>query len=226
MADHDSGDGSSGECPSSSSEDRPTSDRPAISNRRGTFDRRTPELPTRDRPDHDPLVADHSIAAAEAAARIICLRLLDQRARTRAELAIALAGKGIPDYAATAVLDRFAEVGLIDDAALALQFATARHRERRLAPRAISAALKRRGVEDETIAEAISVIDADSERRAARELVEAKLRRLDGFDPDVATRRLTALLARRGYSSSIVYATVREAIRDRGGDPPESLTDP
>ena len=54
---------------------------------------------------------------------MICLRLLDQRARSRAELADALRRRGVPDDAATRVLDRFVEVGLIDDAALAAGFA-------------------------------------------------------------------------------------------------------
>src|SRR5262249_23857501 len=65
----------------------------------------------------------------ESVARAICLRLLAQRARTRAELAQALRRRGVPDGAAGSVLDRFAEVGLIDDAALA-QNAALTHRER------------------------------------------------------------------------------------------------
>ena len=154
----------------------------------------------------------------ESVARIICLRLLDQRARTRAELATALAKKGVPTDAADAVLDRFTEVGLIDDAAFAASFAAARHQQRRLAPRAITAQLRRRGVGDETIAQAVADIDADSERRAARELVDAKLRRFDGVNPAATTRRLVAMLARRGYSSGIAFATVREALNERGAD--------
>jgi regulatory protein len=153
-------------------------------------------------------------------ARIICLRLLDRQARTRAELATALSRKGIPDDAASTVLDRFAEVGLIDDAAFAQRFAATRHAERRMAPRAITAQLRRRGVADETIADAVSVIDTDSERRTARELVEAKLARLSGLDSSVATRRLTGLLARRGYSSSVAFAAVREALAERGAELP------
>src|SRR6266568_2269882 len=51
----------------------------------------------------------------ESVARAICLRLLTQRARSRAELAEALHRRGVPDDAASAVLTRYAEVGLIDD---------------------------------------------------------------------------------------------------------------
>jgi len=151
----------------------------------------------------------------ETVARLICLRLLDQRARSRAELSIKLAKRGVPEDAANAVLDRFVEVGLIDDGALAVNFAAARHSERRLSARAITTQLRQRGIADETIEVAVSGIDTSSERRAARELVAAKLRRYQDVDPAVATRRLMAMLGRRGYSSSLSFDVVRDALRDR-----------
>src|SRR5690242_9098299 len=82
----------------------------------------------------------------ESVARTICLRLLDRRARSRAELATALRKRGVPDDAATAVLDRFAVVGLIDDAALADTLAAAQHRGRGLAGRAVAVKLRQRGI--------------------------------------------------------------------------------
>src|SRR5579875_2228390 len=78
---------------------------------------------------------EQSVGDPEASARIICLRLLDRRARSRAELAEALRKRGIPDDAASTVLDRLADVGLIDDGALAESMAAAQHRERGLARR-------------------------------------------------------------------------------------------
>src|SRR5580765_8358900 len=62
-----------------------------------------------------------------AVAKEICLRLLTERARSRHELATALRRKGVPDDAARAVLDRFGEVGLIDDATFAEQWVHSRH---------------------------------------------------------------------------------------------------
>ncbi|MDT4945049.1 MAG: regulatory protein, partial [Pseudonocardiales bacterium] len=64
---------------------------------------------------------DQSPGDPEDVARAICLRLLTQRSRSRAELAKALTARGIPAHAARSVLDRFVEVGLIDDSALAAQ---------------------------------------------------------------------------------------------------------
>jgi regulatory protein len=159
----------------------------------------------------------------ESVARTICLRLLDQRARTRAELAGVLHKRGVPDDAATVVLDRFAEVGLIDDAALASSYAAAQHRERGLAGRAVAVKLRQRGVPEPAVQQAVEQIGGDSERAAARALVDKKLRSLAGLDPAVQARRLVGMLGRRGYSAGLAYEVVRAAVAEASGsDPGES----
>ena len=150
----------------------------------------------------------------EEVARIVCLRMLDRRAYTRAELRTALGKRGVPDDAADRVLDRFAETGLIDDAALADGYAAAQHRERGLAGRAVALRLRRRGIADDTVAAAVGQIDRASEVAAARALVVRRLRSLTGLDPAVQARRLVGLLARKGYSPGLAHEVVREVMRD------------
>lgn len=147
----------------------------------------------------------------ESAARVICVRLLDRRAYSRAELAGKLRERGIPDDAAERVLDRYVEVGLINDAALAAGLAGAQHRERGLARRAVAQKLRQRGLQDE-IDDALVGIDADSERQRARELVAKRRRALSELPAEVQFRRLVGLLARKGYPSGVCYAVVREAL--------------
>jgi regulatory protein len=163
----------------------------------------------------------------ESAARIICLRLLDQRARTRAELAQALRKRGIPDDAARTVLDRYAEVGLIDDAALADRMAAAQHQERGLAGRAVAVRLRQRGLDEDLVRTAVGQIDRDSERQMARALVIRRQRSLGALDPAVQARRLVALLARKGYPAGLAYEVVREVLAlDRaGGQEDEPIPD-
>src|SRR5271168_5446837 len=91
----------------------------------------------------------------EAQARQICLRLLTIAPRTRAQLAQALHRRGVPDEAAETVLSRFADVGLIDDAAFARAWVESRHYSRGLSGRALSAELRRRGVAADEIRAAI-----------------------------------------------------------------------
>jgi regulatory protein len=148
----------------------------------------------------------------ESVARLLCLRQLEARARTRAELAAYLAGKGIEDAPATRVLDRFAELGLIDDRALAMQFVSTRHEAQGLARRALGQKLRQRGVDAEIMDQALGQIGLEDETERARALVARKLRSTAGLDPAVQARRLVSMLARKGYSSGVAYRVVREQI--------------
>jgi regulatory protein len=175
---------------------------------RSRADRRSGPGPER---DVDPVVM----------AREICLRLLTDRARTRQELAQALRRKGIPDDAAGTVLERFDEVGLIDDAAFAGQWVRSRHAYRGLARRAIAVELRRKGVDDEVASEALAEVDGESEERRARQLVDRKLRSLTVDTAEqqvVAGRRLVGMLARKGYGAGVAYRVVREALAQHGAE--------
>jgi regulatory protein len=154
-------------------------------------------------------------ADPESAARIICLKLLDTKARTRAELATELRRRNVPIAAAVAVLDRFTELGLIDDAALASSFALTRHAVRGQAGRAIAVQLRRRGVADDVISDAVAQIDPSSEAAAARLIARTRLARMGDVDAATAIRRISGLLARRGYSSAVSSAAVRAALEER-----------
>ena len=59
------------------------------------------------------------------------------------------------------------------------------------------------------------------QRAAARALVDRKLRSMSGLDPQVATRRLAGLLARKGYAAGLAFSVVREALAEHGRDPDE-----
>jgi len=150
----------------------------------------------------------------ENVARQIALRLLESQPRTRADLAQAMARRGVPADAATAVLDRFTEVGLIDDEAFAAAWVTSRHNGRGLGRRALSQELRKRGVDNDTIREAVSTVSADDERDAAATLVERRLRSMTRLPRDTQVRRLVAMLARKGFSQSLAMTVVLEALAD------------
>jgi len=156
-------------------------------------------------------------ADPEAVARKILLDALTGQARSRQELADKLARRGVPDQLAHDLLDRFTEVGLIDDAAYARQWVESRHRSRGLAPRALAQELRRKGVGDDQAKAALEQIDEADQREAARALVDKKLRSMRGLDRQVATRRLAGLLARKGYAAGLAFSVVREAL-DEGDD--------
>ena len=77
--------------------------------------------------------AEDEMGDPESVARGICLRALTGAPKTRQQLADLLAARGVPDDAAEAVLDRFTEVGLIDDAAFARAWVSSRQESMTLA---------------------------------------------------------------------------------------------
>jgi regulatory protein len=155
----------------------------------------------------------------EAAALEICLRLLTAAPRTRAQLDQALRRRGVPQSAADAALDRLAVAGLIDDAAFARAWVDTRHRGRGLARRALTAELRQRGVDEGDVRDAVADLSPEQEAAAARRLVEAKLAATRGRPLATRMRRLTGLLARKGYPAGMAYRVIREALEQEGIDP-------
>ena len=144
----------------------------------------------------------------EELARALCLRLLTARARTRAELAGELTKRGYPDNVSTPVLDRLTDVGLIDDVGFAEQWVHSRRTNAGKGKRTLAAELRTKGVDNDVITTVLSGIDAGAERGRAEQLVRAKLRR-ENLDDDLkVSRRLAAMLARRGYSQTMAYDVV------------------
>src|SRR4051812_9723710 len=148
----------------------------------------------------------------ESVARTICLRLLEAAPRTRAELAKAMAKRNVPTAAAEAVLDRFVEVGLIDDAAFAAAWVESRHRGRKLARTALASELRRKGVDPAVASEALASVTTDDEAAAAEALVRRRIRSMSSASPEVQLRRLVGMLARKGFGASLSYAVARRVV--------------
>jgi regulatory protein len=156
--------------------------------------------------------ADGPPADPEQVARTILLRRLESAPRTRAELTATLRERQVPDDVAQRVLDRFEEVGLIDDLAFARMWVESRQRGRLLSSRALRAELRRKGVPDALVDEALHVVTAEDELGAAREIAARKARSVVGLPRSTQVRRLSGALARKGYSPSVTAQVVREAL--------------
>jgi regulatory protein len=169
----------------------------------------------RERPDDDGPPDEQWLgpeADPESVGRKVLLDQLTGQARSRAELAAKLARKRVPPEVAETLLDRFEDVGLVDDAAFARDWVESRQASRGLAKRALTVELRRKGVASEVIAEAVSEVSAEDEDAAARDLVRRRLRSLSRYDDATVVRRLTGMLARKGYPPSVVFRVVREEV--------------
>ncbi len=167
-------------------------------------------------------------ADQEAVARKILLDQLTGQARSRSELTDKLAAKGVPGETAERLLDRFEEVGLVDDEAFARSWVQSRQSGKGLARRALAQELRRKGIADEVAREALDEVDADDEVEAARVLVRRKLRSVARVDDATAVRRLSGMLARKGYPPGTAFRVVREELAAAGAlaDPALDAVDP
>jgi regulatory protein len=142
----------------------------------------------------------------------------------------------VPDEVTEVTLDRFEELGLVDDEEFARQWARTRQAGRGLARRALAYELRQRGVGDEVVRNALDDPDLDDELETAKALVRRRLagsglgtaRSSPEADRDRQIRRLLGLLARKGYSAAVAARAVREALVELSADPddvPEDIDD-
>lgn len=154
----------------------------------------------------------------ERRARDAVYQLLATRARSRAELMRALRRKGIEEDTADGVLQKFVDVGLVDDAAFAEHWVESRQRHQRLGRKALGFELRRKGIDEGTVADALSQVDEQAEVERARELVRRKLPAMASLDGTTKARRLLGMLARKGYPESLAFRVVREELENSGTD--------
>ncbi len=155
------------------------------------------------------------VAAIEAA-REVALRQLDTRARSTSELHIAITSRGFSEDIADEVVSRLQAVGLVDDRTFAVALARERFSGSGKVGRALVEDLRRKGLDRETIESALAeATGGGAERERAADLVAHRLRSMSGVSRDVAYRRLTGMLARKGYSPGVAIQVVREALDER-----------
>ncbi|MBR8743479.1 regulatory protein RecX [Nocardiopsis sp. MG754419] len=154
----------------------------------------------------------------EAKVRNLVLRMLTHSPRTRAQLERSLYRREYEEELVTRVLDRIEEAGLIDDAAFAKGWVSSRHHSRHLSRRALSQELRTRGIEEETVREAVAEVSDEDETEAARALARKRLAGSRGKDDETRIRRALGALARKGYPAGLSYRIVREELEVEGED--------
>ena len=113
-------------------------------------------------------------------------------------------------------LEGLTRAGLIDDEQFARQVVEHAAGVKLAGRRVILGSLLSKGVSKATAEEAMAGL-GETEDRRARDLAERHAGRLQGVDLQIASRRLFALLIRRGFENDVAKAAVRAAL---GGDQP------
>lgn len=147
----------------------------------------------------------------EQRARNVVLHQLARSAKSTQQLRKILENREIPGEIAERVLERFTEVGLIDDLAYAETIVNSRRNFKGLSKSAIKRELSDKGVAAQHIEKAVESITAEDDFEAAKELATKRMRQMSSLTREVRERRLSGYLGRKGYSSSVVFAAIKFA---------------
>lgn len=130
-----------------------------------------------------------------------------------------LTRKGFEPDVVDEVMARLEQHKLLDDEEFASEWVRSRHLNSAKGRVALRHELRTKGVDELIISEALADIDPDDEREIASGLVARRLTpsvvdRIGGdrAERDKAMRRLVGMLVRRGYSQSLAFEVVGEAL--------------
>ncbi|MFM6939705.1 MAG: regulatory protein RecX [Rhodoluna sp.] len=151
----------------------------------------------------------------EQRARNVLLHQLARSAKSTHQLRQILEKREIPSEIAERVLERFTEVGLIDDAAYAETIVNSRRNIKGLSKSAIKRELNDKGVPSPLIEVATEAITSEDDLVLAQELAGRRIRQMTNLAAEVRHRRLVGYLGRKGFSSAVVFAAIRFAESNR-----------
>ncbi len=166
----------------------------------------------------DALAADIQLAQSRFLCRTAALRLLTRAAQTSAGIATKLKRKGFSHADVTPVVEDLVRRGLINDELYATNFAASRSAGGRTGPRLLRTKLMQRGVPEPIITATLAEITPrrDQLSDAVALLTKTLSRSMTSrrpVEPATQRRRLTALLARRGFDLQICFEAVRIALK-------------
>ncbi|NQX15777.1 regulatory protein RecX [Rathayibacter sp. VKM Ac-2857] len=144
------------------------------------------------------------------------VRGLSRKSLSVAEVEARLYTEGVAEKDAIDILERFARFGYLDDYKMAESLVLQLRERKKLGRSSIMQELRARKLDPDAIATALDEFDGDDEYRTAMELARKRLPSLRSLSDEVAERRLTGFLARRGYAGALVQRVVRETVRKPG----------
>ena len=143
--------------------------------------------------------------------RNVLLYQLARSPKTAHQLRQILEKREIDAEIAESVIQRFIEVGLIDDKLFAETIVNSRRKFKGSSKSVIKRELVEKGVGQELIEDVVSEITPEDELATATDLAVRRIPRLAALERDVRQRRLHGYLARKGYSSNVVIAACKSA---------------
>ncbi|MEK7202044.1 MAG: regulatory protein RecX [Patescibacteria group bacterium] len=137
------------------------------------------------------------------------LKLLGYRARTEKELRERLRDKKYQPEEIDVVLAKLAKIGFVDDQKFAENYVRDKLSISRRGPRRIYFELIKHGVAKEIAEQATKAIEKEEELATAQSLLRSRQRQWAKLEPQAKKRRAIGLLARRGFSSDLIFLLIK-----------------
>lgn len=141
------------------------------------------------------------------------LSLLDYSWRTENEMKKKLRMKGYIDTVIESVIERLKEARLIDDRQIAERIAE-KASDRGIGAYALKRKLKTRGISEEDVEYASSLMDEEKEKEGALKECRRLYRKYAALPVREAKAKLSAALSRRGYSWEAVSEAIESVLND------------
>ena len=168
--------------------------------------------------DEAPVEVRPESTRASRRAENVAIAALTRHDASEGEIRAKLVAKGLEEADVEAEVDRLRRVGLLDDVAFATRLVERLRERKGLGDQAIRSTLRGRLVPQAVVDAVLADQAEDEEVLEARlqDVADDRARRLGSLERDVAERRLTAYLMRKGYSGSAVRTAVRSALDSAG----------
>lgn len=157
---------------------------------------------------NDAKIAQLQAEDAQEVAFQRALHFLEYRQRSLSEVRRNLEKHATPPDIIEVVLERLASRGYVDDARFAQTWIENRNTFRPRSKRALAVELRQRGLEQETIQNALEDLDETQEETLAYQAAQKQLRKLAGVERNEYNRKLGAFLARRGFGYGVIRTVV------------------
>jgi regulatory protein len=146
------------------------------------------------------------------------MRALEQRMQTGKELRTRLLRKGFEQETIDTALAKLADWGYLNDERFAELWIENRLAHRPRGKRMLEQELRQKGIDREIVQETVAAMEID-DRSAALDLAHKRLRSVQGLPLDEQKKKLTGILARRGFD----YGTIRATLEAVLGEPLDEL---
>jgi regulatory protein len=142
------------------------------------------------------------------------IHYLELRQRSESEIRQYLRKKGYEDAVINDTLERLNNLGLLNDEQFAQAWVENRSTFRPRSRKAMAIEMRRKGIGDEAIEQALQGITQEQEASLALQAARRLVRRLEGLEWNDYRNRLSSHLARRGFDYGTIRAIVEQTWKE------------